>query len=75
MLGSFVPCNAADVHIIMTHISEKTLYTVIKFQFLFLSNPFDPIYDVLENSEHFLNFRRKWVKHNRNKSHQEESIH
>ena len=56
------PVHAADVHMIMAHISETTLYTVMKFNFF--PNPFDPIYEVLDKSEHFLNFQRKWVKQN-----------
>ena len=42
--------------------SYTTIYSD-KISYLFLSNTFDPAYEVLEKSEHFLNFRHKWGKH------------
>ena len=62
MLASFVPVFAADYHMVSCHISETTLYTAIKFHIYFFSRPFGNVYEVLKKSEHFLNFRRKWVK-------------
>ena len=35
MLASFAPVFAAGDHMIMAHISETTLYTVIKFHICF----------------------------------------
>ena len=60
MLGGFVRSNAYDVHMIMGHISESTLYTPIEFHMC--SSPILlAVYEVLEKSEHFLNFQHKWV--------------
>ena len=46
----------------MPYLRNYTIYSD-KISYLFLSITFDPTYGVLEKSEHFLNFRHKWVKH------------
>ena len=57
---SFVPSNDGDDHMNMAHISETTLDTAKKFHIC--SSPLGNVYEVSWKSDHFLNFRHKWVK-------------